>query len=89
MPAMMMTKVWPIATASSGHTLDSWLEMLRGSTSAGKNTADSSEVGERQVEDEVLREQQPAQQRQRGRNGLRRRCRRRAASGRSVTSNLP
>ena len=39
MPAMMMTKVWPMATASSGQTLESWLEMLRGSASAGKNTA--------------------------------------------------
>ena len=39
MPAMMMTKVWPMATASSGQTLESWLEMLRGSARAGKNTA--------------------------------------------------
>ena len=36
---MMMTKVCPIATASSGQTLDSWLEMLRGSISAGKKIA--------------------------------------------------
>ena len=39
MPAMMMTKVWPTATASSGQTLESWLLMFRGVTRSGKKTA--------------------------------------------------
>ena len=38
-PMMMMTKVWPIATANSGQTLESWLLMLRAVTRSGKNTA--------------------------------------------------
>ena len=55
MPAMMMTKVWPIATAKSGQTLESWLLMLRAVTRSGKKTAIDSEIGDGQIEDEVLR----------------------------------
>ena len=39
MPPMMMTKVWPIATASSGQTLESWLLRLRGLARSGKKIA--------------------------------------------------
>ncbi len=60
-PMMMMTKVWPIATAKSGQTLESWLLMLRAVTRSGKNTAIDDEIGEGQIEDEVLRDEQAAQ----------------------------
>ena len=35
----MMTKVWPMATQSSGQTFESWLLMFRGVTRSGKNAA--------------------------------------------------
>ena len=59
---MMMTKVWPIATASSGQTLESWLLRLRGTGEVGKDDRHHGEIGDRQIEDEVFGKQQAARQ---------------------------
>ena len=61
-PPTMMTKVWPTHTASSGQTLDSWFEMLRGSARLGKNEREDDEVGDAQVQDEVVGQQDAPQE---------------------------
>ena len=57
---MMMTKVWPIATAKSGQTLESWLLMLRAVTRSGNEHRHREEIDDGQVEDEVLGDENPA-----------------------------
>jgi hypothetical protein len=44
MPPMMMTNVWPMATASSGQTLESWLLRLRGAGEIGEEDRHDDEI---------------------------------------------
>ena len=52
-----MTRVWPIATASNGQTLESWLLSCEGGQ-IGKEDRHRDEVGDRQIENEILGKQE-------------------------------
>ena len=55
---MMMTKVWPMATASSGQTLESWLLRVAGAGEVGEEDRHHDEIGDGQIEDEIFGKQQ-------------------------------